>query len=78
MKKLIILICLCFLTSCVSYKASYNPETGFINISGNRLGDQQLSVMVEKTDTGITMKVEQVSQATALTEAIKTIDRLTK
>ena len=64
------------LSSCVSYHAQYSPETGLLDIRGSRLGDQQISFTLEKTEEKVVIKVEQMSQATALNEAIKTINRL--
>ena len=77
-KAIYVCLCVILLSGCVSYHASYNPETGFIDVAGSRLGDQQISVTIEKEDNKITMKIEQLSEATALNSAMETINRLAK
>jgi hypothetical protein len=66
------------LSGCVGYRAKYNPTTGEIELSGWRIGDQQLNVTAEKSADKTSLTVTQESQATALNDAIKIIDRLSK
>ena len=73
MKKLLLIMLCLFLFGCAS--VSFNPDTGEVRYF--RIGDQKVNgfEMVMKDGTKIKLKGQE-SQAEAMTEAIKTINRL--